>query len=215
MFNLKAKWTALFDKVVTAIVLFIGTIHIGLSHALDGNDQDKIRQMLTKDYYIVVTRRRNHLSTWTTMIADRIITGKWSYYAHALMNLEDAVDTDEDFRLMEATAIGTHYSPFGDVFNCNSTALLKPKSMTIDQWTAVMDKAKTDLGKPYDTLFQIAQDQQLDCVELVRNALQADVNYATNFANFEALIAKYKYLTPQMFYDCPDFEVVTEIRNDW
>ena len=40
-----------------------------------------------------------------------------------------------------------------------------------------------------------------------------DPDYYTNFANFEKLIAERKNLTPQMFYECPDFEVVFEIRR--
>jgi hypothetical protein len=76
----------------------------------------------------------------------------------------------------------------------------------------MLDRAKSDVGKPYDTLYDFAQAQKLSCIELVRNCLQADPNYATNFANFEAMLVKYGELTPQMLYDCPDFEVVWEVR---
>ena len=129
------------------------------------------------------------------------------------MNFEDTVDTDADFRLIQSTGKGVAYAEFSEVFTTSSTVLLKPKNMPVGDWTAIFDKAKTELGKPYDTLYDMAQDQQLSCVELVRQALLADPTYATNFANFEALVQKYKRITPQMFYDCEDFEVVYEIRH--
>jgi hypothetical protein len=76
-----------------------------------------------------------------------------------------------------------------------------------------MDKAMTEIGKPYDSLFDLKNDNALSCVELGRTALMAEPNYYTNFANFEEMIRKRKNLTPQMFYECPDFEVVYEIRK--
>lgn len=205
----------MFDAVVNWVVLAIGKVDWRFSHGLTDDEHQKIREMITKDYYIIMTRRRNHLSTWVTSITNFFITGKFGYWAHCLMNMEDTVQTDADFRLVESTGQGVHYSDFAEVFDVNSVSLMKPKSMSIDKWTAVMDRLKGDVGKPYDTLFDIAQREKLSCVELVRDALMADPDYATNFANFEAMIAKGGYLTPQMFYDCGDFEVVYEVRNNW
>jgi hypothetical protein len=127
--------------------------------------------------------------------------------------LEDEVKADDDFRLVEATGNGVNYSPFELVFEVHGVVLLKPKNMSVDHWTLVMDKAMTEIGKPYDSLFDLKNDNALSCVELVRTALMAEPNYYTNFANFEEMIRKRKNLTPQMFYECPDFEVVYEIRK--
>jgi len=91
--------------------------------------------------------------------------------------------------------------------------LLKPKCMDIRQWTRVLDKLKNDVGKPYDTLYNLADDQSISCVELVRNALSASPTYKQDFAHFEELISKYKNLDPEMFYICRDFEVVWEVRH--
>jgi len=129
------------------------------------------------------------------------------------MNLEDEVKTDDDFMLIEAIGSGVTETPFKDVFNVNGVVLLKPKNLTINKWTAILDRAKTELGKPYDNLFDLKNDKALSCVELVRVALQADPDYATNFAEFERMIKKEKNLTPQMFYDCSDFEIVYEVRH--
>lgn len=129
------------------------------------------------------------------------------------MNVEGDVVSDTDFRLVEAVGVGVKYSGFAQVFDVQGVCLMKPKSMSLDAWTAVMDKAKTQLGKPYDTIFDLKEDTHLSCVELVRNALMAEPNYERDFAHFEKMITSSKNLTPQMFRDCPDFEVVYEIRT--
>ncbi len=204
-----------FDKFVT----LIGKINWKQKHPITSADKDKLRELLEKDYYIIVTRHGNHLSTYAIALGNFLIRGKFSFYSHVLMNLEDEVKDDNDFRFVEAIGAGSRYSNFEEIFgngtwdDPDAVALLKPKSMSIDEWTAVLDKAKTQVGKPYDTLFDLANDQQVSCVELVRNALMGSPNYFTEFANFEAMINKAKNLTPQMFRDCPDFEVAYEIKK--
>lgn len=206
---MKNLWKAL----VNWVVITIGKIHWGYKNGLTAEELDDVRKLLTPHYYVILTHRNNHLSTFFVGLASWLLTGKWSYWAHALMNLEDEVKSDGDFRLVEATGAGVNYSPFDLVFMVHGVALLKPKNMSADYWTVVMDKAMTEVGKPYDTLFDLKNDNALSCVELVRTALMAEPDYETNFANFEAMIAKEKNLTPQMFYDCPDFEVVYEVRH--
>lgn len=206
---MKKLWTSFVDWVV----ITIGKIHWGYRNGLSAKELSEIRNLLTPNYYIILTRRNNHLSTFFVGLASWVVSGKWSYWAHALMNLEDEVKSDNDFRLIEATGAGTHYSTFEDVFKVHGVVLLKPKNMSIEYWTVVMDRANTQLGKPYDSLFDLRNDQRLSCVELIRDALMAEPNYSTNFANFEEMIKSNKNLTPQMFYDCPDFEVVYEIRR--
>lgn len=202
-----------FRKFIDWVVITIGKIHWGYRNGLSEDELSKIRNYLIPDYYIILTHRHNHLSTFFVGLASWILTGKWSYWAHSLMNLEDEVNSDNDFRLIEATGAGTHYSSFEDVFRVHGVVLLKPKNMTLEKWTLAMDRAKTALGKPYDSLFDLRNEERVSCVELVRLALRATPDYETNFANFEELIRTEKNLTPQMFYDCPDFEVVYEIRR--
>jgi hypothetical protein len=129
------------------------------------------------------------------------------------MNIENQVTTDADFRIVEAIGTGIAITPFAHAFDVSGVAMLKPKNMTVDKWTAVLDKAMTEVGKPYDNLFDLKNDQALSCVELIRTALMAEPDYYENFAHFEARIAKEKNLTPEMFYECEDFEVVLEIRH--
>jgi hypothetical protein len=203
----------LWQKLVNWTIITIGKIHWGYRNGLTANDLADIRSLLIPNYYIILTHRNNHLSTFFVGLANWLLTLKWSYWAHALMNLEDEVKADDDFRLVEATGNGVNYSPFELVFEVHGVVLLKPKNMSVDHWTFVMDKAMTEIGKPYDSLFDLKNDNALSCVELVRTALMAEPNYYTNFANFEEMIRKRKNLTPQMFYECPDFEVVYEIRK--
>jgi len=199
-------------NAVSAIVKFIGTIHWPTKVEISAEQKQHVHDLLVPHYYIILTHRTNHLSTYFIALTNLILRGKWGYFSHALMNMEDAVNDGKDFRLIQAVGTGVEFDTFDDVFNVQGVALLKPKSMALDEWTAVLDKAKSDLGKPYDTLFDLSQDQKLSCVELVRNALMGEPDYEKNFANFEAMIAKAKYLTPQMFYDCEDFEVLYEVR---
>jgi hypothetical protein len=206
---MKNLWKSFIDFVV----ITIGKVHWGYKNRLTPNELEDIRQLLISNYYIILTHRNNHLSTFFVSLGNFLLTGKWSYWAHALMNLENEVKTDRDFRLIEATGNGIHYSPFELVFRVHGVALLKPKSMSTEHWTKIMDKARSELGKPYDSLFDLRNDNALSCVELVRTALMAEPDYAANFAEFESMISKNKNLTPQMFYDCSDFEVVYEVRR--
>ncbi len=202
-----------FNKVVNWVVISIGKIHWAYKDGLTASELDEVRKLLIPHYYIIVTHRKNHLSTFFVGLASWILTRKWSYWAHALLNLEDEVKSDTDFRLVEATGAGVNYSPFNLVFMVHGVALLKPKNMSAEYWTLVMDKAMTEVGKPYDSLFDLKNDNALSCVELVRTALMAEPDYEQNFANFEAMIKKEKNLTPQMFYDCSDFEIIYEVRH--
>jgi hypothetical protein len=200
---------SLFNKVVA----FIGSVEWKPRTAISESDKDKIKQMLKNDYYIVLTRRNNHLSTYFISVIEFFLRFKFAYWTHSVMNLEDTVTTDFDFRLMEATGSGVHYSDFDNVFDAQSAVLMKPKCMTIEKWTSVLDTARAQLGKPYDTLFDIADTSKLSCIELTRMILMSEPNYKEDFKNFEAMIVKYKNLSPQMLYDCEDFEVVFEVRT--
>lgn len=203
----------IFSKVFDRVVNFIGSVSWKPKNLLSEEEKSQIRELLKSDYYIILTRNNNNLSTYAIALSNLVLTGKWGYWAHVLMNLEDEVNSDSDFRLIQATRAGVHYASFDEVFATNSVALLSPANMTITSWTAILDKAKTELGKPYDTLYDLANDNALSCVELVRTSLQVDPNYATNFSKFENLISKSRNLAPQMFYNCADFVPKHEVRR--
>lgn len=202
-------WKDLFEKVI----ILIGKVKWKLKTPMTDQDKQQIRQLLGPNHYVIVTRRKNHLSTYFINLADFLLSGKWGYYSHTLINIEDDVKSDEDFRLIEAIGKGVVITPFDKVFNCSSVAILKPRGMTAEKWTNVFEKAKSQLGKPYDNLLDLYEDSELNCVELVRNALMTEPNYHNDFAHFEKMIAKHGRLTPQMFYNCPDFEIVWESKH--
>jgi hypothetical protein len=202
-----------FQRIERGIALGIGKIHWKGHNMLDETQIQEIKDLMTDNYYIILSHRSNHLSTFFIGLLSFCLTGKWAYWCHALMNVEDKVEDDGDFRFIEAVGTGVRYAGIANVLDVHGIVLLKPKNMSLEEWTAALDKAKTELGKPYDTLFDLSNDQSLSCVELVRVALQNEPNYAADFANFEAMIKAKKNLTPSMFYDCPDFEVVYEVRR--
>lgn len=202
-------------KIFESFIQALGRIDWEQKNPLTQEDKDQIQKLLTKDYYIINTRRSNHLSTYAIAFSNLVLAGKWGFYSHVLMNLEDEAQSPEDFRLIEAIGRGTTYSTFDYVFgSIDACALLKPKTVTIDEWTLIMDKANSELGKPYDTLFDLKNDNALSCVELIRAALMSLPNYETRFANFEKMIKKNKNLTPQMFADCDDFEVAYSVNRN-
>lgn len=177
-------------------------------------DIAQLRSLLTKDYYIIATRRSNFLSCFFINLGHFLLTGRWGFYTHVLMNMEDEVHSDDDFRLIEAATTGTHFTTFDHVAgNCDAIALIKVKGVSIEEWTAMMDDVKKYLGRPYDTLFDIKNDQKISCVELVRLALIALPDYDKRFAHFEQYISRKKNLTPQMFLESSEFEVVWEARR--
>lgn len=206
----------LYRKIANKVVLLIAKISWKQKENLSADDLKLLQDLLAKDYYIILTRRDNRLGTFFISLGHFLLTGRWGYYSHVLMNLENEVNDISDFRLIEATTRkGTVYTPFNLVFkDVDSVALLKPKGITIDEYTIVMEKARQQLGKPYDTLFDIASEEKLSCVELVRLALKALPNYFLHFSDFEKTIARKNILTPQMFYECKDFEVVLKIDKN-
>lgn len=186
----------------------------GIYWSLTEEDHDKLREDLKSNYYIILNRRKTHLTTYLISLANLIKTGKFSHYTHALMNVDDGnIRNDNEFKLVEATGTGVHYSSFMKVFDCDSVVLLRPKGFTDENWTVALDGLLKQVGKEYDCLFDVSDDSKLSCIELARRALQFQPDYETRFANFEAMIKKTGNLTPQMLYDCPDFEIVWEVRR--
>jgi hypothetical protein len=204
----------LFNSIVNWGVTLIGKVEWEQKHEISYHSKNVIHNLLVNDYYIIATRRGNHLSTFFIGMAHFFLTGRWGFYSHVLMNLEDEVKDPSDFRLIEATGKGVNYNTFAEVFKgIDAVAVLKPRGMTIEEWTKTMDKANEQLGKPYDTLFDLKNDQQLSCVELIRTALMSLPDYSTRFAHFEKMINKRKNLTPQMFLECDDFEIVLAVKG--
>lgn len=182
---------------------------------LTNSDLDKLKVLLAGEYYLILTQRTSHLTSWLIGILSFIKTRKWPDYTHVLMNLDLVENADEfdRFKLMEATNSGVHFSTFMEVFNCDSVCILQPRNFDKDKWSAVMKELALQLGKGYDNLFDIMDDSHVSCVEMVLDSLRADPDYKTDFANLQSMIDKVKNLTPQMYRDSSDFTVVFEAKR--
>ena len=203
------------NKIVAKGSYLIGKVNWKTKRVLTEAEILKVQELLKDNYYIILTRHNGRLTAYAISIAHFLITGKRGHYGHALLNIEDEVITNDDFKFIESVNSGVKYSTFEEVFDkqVGSVVLLKPRLMTIEKWTGIIDKARSELGKPYDLALDITTDDALNCVELVRNALKSEDNYEVDYARLEAMIKKYKTLDPQMIYLCEDFEIVYEIRK--
>lgn len=219
MIKMPKMLTGVWDKVtdVFAAIHFNRTfaaVNGGVYYRLTEQDHDNIRALLKDNYFIILTRRKSHLTTYLIAIASLIASGKFSHYTHALMNVEGDLSGHLGYKLIEATGEGVHYSTFMQVFDCDSVVLLKPRGVSAEEWTAVMDTVKADLGRPYDDFFDISNDMTVSCVELVYWGLKKLPDYETRFANLVKLITDHKNdLTPQMLLDCGDLDVAFEVRR--
>lgn len=181
---------------------------------LTPEEKREIINRLASGYYIILTGNNYHLSSLAVKFMSWVKTGTWSRYSHVLMNcdyLDHPADVF-DFKFMEATVSGVHYSTFEEVFDCDSVCLLSPANMDNKEWSKIIDALVKNKDKPYDDLFQLADDTHISCVELVRDALKADGSYDDNFGNLEYMIQTEGNLLPQMFRDCPDFIVFYETK---
>ena len=98
------------------------------------------------------------------------------------------------------------------VFDCDIVALLRPRGFTEDEWEKALERAKDNVGKGYDTLFDLIDNTEMSCVELVRDALIGSFDnfedYKKRFFHFESMIeANNGELIPEMFFKCRDFHV--------
>lgn len=186
----------------------------GMYYKLKEADHDRIRELLKANYFIVLTRRRSHLTTYIISLMSLLVTKRLSHYTHALMNVEGDLSGHIGFKLVEATSRGVHFSTFMEVFDCDSVALLHPKGLTPQEWTGVLDAVKSQIGRDYDTLFDITTSENVSCVEMVYWGLKSLPNYEQRFPKLVALItSRGNNLTPQMLYDTGELVVAFEIRR--
>lgn len=214
-------WYSKWDKITTFVsgiewTKFRSMLRGGKNgYDLTAEDHEIIKQKLASGYYIILTKRETHLTTYFIGLMSLVKTGKVSQYTHALMNLdlEENPEAFERFKLMEATSKGVHLSSFLEIFDCDSVCLLQPKNVTADDWDEIMAGLSTQMGKKYDNLFNINDDTYVSCVEMVLDSLRFSPKYWDAFPHLEEMIKHVGNLTPQMYRDCEDFEVALEIKR--
>lgn len=216
------KILMLFYPVIEAVLKFCSNINwtaikkllTGREYELTAEDHEKIKAKLRESYYFILIRRKSHLTTYLISLGSFLTKGKWGYWSHALCNVEDEVKTDEDYKLIESTKAGVHWSSFYEVFNCDSVVLLKPKNLSKEEYNSVLDDVILELQAKleYDFILNINDPSRVSCVELLYQAI-VKAGYIDRFPNLVKLIKDINNLTPDMFYDCGDFEVELEIRR--
>ncbi len=199
----KIKWEGLYCRLY------------GRKFQLTLEDWYRIKEVLSTGYFIVLTRRKTHLSTYACSIAHFFLTGKFGYYSHALVNVEGdrASYGFPDFKFVEAIGTGVQLSKWDQVLNVDAICVLKPRWYTVEEFDKNISDVLQDIGKKYDVDFKIYDDAEMSCVELARSRMTTLPDYYEKMRVFEYMIASEKNLTPQMFRDCPDFEVLLEIRK--
>lgn len=186
----------------------------GLYYKLWEGDHDRLRELLKEGYYVILTRRKCHLTTYLIALTSYFATGKMSHYTHTLMNVEGDIDNHMSYKLLEATGEGVHYSTFMQVFDCDSVVLMQPRGVSSEQWAGVMDEAKKELGRSYDLLFDISDSSSVSCVEVFYQAIKMLPSYQERFPKLLEMIEKEAGdLTPQMLLDSGDMDIIFEVRR--
>ena len=203
---------------------FIKYFFTGRTYDLTPFDREYARMLMNERLYLWVSRRDTHLTTYLICFTDWLLSflswaknkfkgprPRWGFWSHAFMNYDGN-------KIVEAVAKGVHKVFFDDAFDCDSVAALVPKNMPIHEWESLRPKIEYELsqqiGKKYDTVFNISDESQVSCIELVRIVLKNEViDYELKFADFENRIKIYKNVTPQMLYESSDFRCVWEKRR--
>lgn len=187
----------------------------GRKYDLSLADWYDVSKALHEGYYIILTSRKTHLSTYACRLGHLFLTGKWGFYSHALVNVESERATYgfADFRFMEAIGRGVKFSTWFQVMNCDAICILKPLRYTNEELNKTIGVVYQEEGKKYDDRFKVYDSKRLSCVELARIRLMSLPDYREKMRIFEYMIKHEKNLTPQMFRDCPDFEVLLEIKK--
>lgn len=202
---------------------FLTFFRLGRPYELTAEQREYARKLMQNKAGLWVSRRRTHLTSYLISLADFllqlrlwIVSGfkgkrpKFSYWTHAFISTPEGT-------LIEAIGKGVFENYFDDVFDCDAVAYLVPSFLSLIEWDEVSDKvikkARELKGRPYDTVFNIADESAVSCIELFRIALKEVPHYEKHFSDFENMIKVYKNVTPEMLYQSKSFSVAWEVRN--
>ena len=74
----------IFESIFSSFATLVGIINWKLKNPINDDEKLKINNLLTPDYYIILTRNNNHLSSYMIGIADFFLRGRFGYWGHAL-----------------------------------------------------------------------------------------------------------------------------------
>jgi hypothetical protein len=193
----------------------------GRAYDISAEQREAARDLMSAGVYLWVSRRETHFTTYAIAICHWVLgflvwaknkfkgnRPRFSFYSHAFFNFDDN-------ELIEAVGTGVRKAYFDHCFDVDAVAALAPKNLTKEEWDAyrplIIEGMKSNLGKGYDTSFDLTDENAVSCIELIRIVLKNTVKeYELKFSDFENMIKLYKNLTPQMIYDSSDFVVVWE-----
>lgn len=205
----------IFGKISWAGLKYFFT---GSEYDLSDGQIDRVTTLLQNGRYVVLTRRDSHLSTYMVSLAHWLLTlkkdsrPKFARWSHVLMHIESGLNLD----IIESAGRGVQRVSFYRALCVDHICVLKPKYLNNDQMEQVNELAKSYIGTLYDSTFDLHNDNRISCVELIYRTIMRVSPGA--LPNLNAMILKYGNLTPQMFYDCGDFEIVLEmkgVKNDF
>lgn len=186
----------------------------GKPYNLSLQDWVDIGEILKKGNYVILTRRKAHLSTYLTNFAHFLLTFRWGYYSHACVNVEpNNISNIDEIMIYESIGTGTKISNFNKVFDCDSVCILKPVWGNDFDWSDTVQNLYKDLGKPYDGSFDLGNPDKVSCVEYILNSLRKHPNYMEIFYPLERMIEIEGNLSPDMFYESGAFRLVYEKRT--
>ena len=165
----------------------------------------KFQLLCDQSPYIIVTRKKSHLTTYLISIGNFLLVGKFGYWSHAALANKEEV--------YEALGSGVQKNSLMYALHSDSAALLMPKGMTPEDWSKVLLEAKDNVGKEYDASFDLSSDDKLSCIEYVWDALREVPDHMERWPTFMKSVLSEGNVTPQMLYDSGDFEVVLEVRK--
>jgi hypothetical protein len=196
----------------------------GRLYDITSQDREAARDLMTIGSYLWVSRRDSHLTTYLISFMDYLLVMKtwfangrkgmrprFGFWSHAFMNY----DNNE---IVEAVGKGVCKNFFDQAFDCDAVAALVPKNISKEEWDSlrplITKELEKQIGKKYDTNFDIEKEDTVSCIELVRLVLKHNVqDYDLKFSEFETMIKIYKNVTPQMLYESKSFAVVWEVRK--
>jgi len=195
----------------------------GVYWKLTEGDHNDLRRKLGGGFYVILTAGHPSLSGLGIKLASWMTGKGWPIFTHVLLNVDNEDDPlrSHEFKLVESIQQGVVYSSFMKVFDCDVVALLRPKGFTTDEWEKALIRAKANVGKEYDTLFDLIDNTEMSCVELVRDSLIGSFDnyeeYKSRFLHFETMIEQNNgELIPEMFFKCRDFiiDLYIDRRDD-
>lgn len=211
----------LYDRFVNFVIGRINWTGVkylmtGREYNLTDDDIDQVYKLLIDHRCIVLTRRNTHLTTYLIGLSDFFLRLrrsrsmyplKMGYWAHIFTELS----TGHELKIVESIGKGVVKSNFYRALNVDSICVLKPKYLSEEEMETANELAVKYIGALYDTCFNINDDSRLSCAELVYRSLSRTKPYGIPGLN--TMIRRLGNLTPQMFYDCGDFEILLEIRR--